>query len=151
MIKFTVKKLVVFVTILSITGFSVYAFAHGGGSPMGGGYGMMNGYHMNGGGHMWNSLSVEDQKKMQDQMNDFFSSTQGFRDQYYQKKAELHQEYSKTEKDQTKIDSLEKELFDLSSKFEKKRFDHMSGMRKLFADNPSNFRYGMGGGYGGCF
>lgn len=150
MTNFTTKNLMVFVTILSITGFAVYAFAHGGGNHMGGSYGMMNGYHMNGGGHMWNNLSAEDQKIMQDQMNDFFSSTQGLRDQYYQKKTELNQEYSKAEKDQAKIDSLEKELFGLSSKFEKERFEHMSGMRKLFADNPSNFRSGMGG-YGGCF
>ncbi|WP_020588177.1 hypothetical protein [Desulfobacter curvatus] len=94
MTKISIKNLIFFGTILLVTGFAAYAFAHGGGYHMGGGYGygMMNGYgyhHMGGGGHMWNNLSVEDQQKMQDQMNDFFSSTQELREQYYQKRVAL--------------------------------------------------------------
>lgn len=162
MTKISIKKLIIFGTILLVTGFAAYAFAHGGGYHMGDGYGygMMNmngnGYHMGGGGHMWNDLSVEDQQKMQDQMNDFFSSTQGLREQYYQKRVELNTEYSKSNKDQAKIDTLEKDLFDLSSKIEKKHFDHTRKMQALFADKATGFNYGMGmgmsgRGYGDCF
>ena len=149
MTKLSIKKLIVFGIILLITGFAAYAFAHGGGYHMRGGYGMMNGYHM-GGGHMWNSLSDEDQTKMQDQMDEFFESTKDLREQYHQKRADLKQEYSKSEKDQAMIETLEKEVFDLSSKLERERFDHMTGMRKLFAEKTPGFNSGMGG-YGGCF
>jgi zinc resistance-associated protein len=161
MTKISIKKLITFGTILLVTGFAALAFAHGGGYHMGGGYGygygMMNGngyHHMGGNGHMWNDLSVEDQQKMQDQMNAFFSSTQDLRKQYYQTRVDLNTEYSKSEKDQAKIDALEKELFDLSSKIEKKRFEHTRKMRELFADNATGFNHGMGMGgygYGGCF
>lgn len=163
MTKFSIKKLIVLGTILLVSGFAVYAFAHGGdgyrmggnGYHMGGGGygpGMMNGYQMGGGGHMWNDLSVEDQQKMQDQMNAFFSSTKELRGQYYQKRVELNQEYSKSEKNTAKIETLEKELFDLSSQIEKERFDHMNKVQKLFADKAPGNNYGMrGNGYGGCF
>ncbi len=65
MTNFIIKMLIVFSTILFITGFAVYVFAHGGGYHMRANYTMMNGYQMNGGGHMWNYLSAKDQKKMQ--------------------------------------------------------------------------------------
>lgn len=159
MTKISIKKLITFGTILLVTGFAALAFAHGGGYHMGDGYGygMMNGngyHHMGGGGHMWNNLSAEDQQKMQDQMNAFFSSTQELRTQYGQKRIELNTEYSKTEKDQAKIDALEKELFDISSKINEKRFEHTRKMRALFADKAIGFNDGMGMGgygYGGCF
>ncbi|MCF6249483.1 MAG: periplasmic heavy metal sensor [Desulfobacula sp.] len=159
--KSTLKKILVLGTFFLVTGFAAYAFAYGGGYSMGGGYGMMNGgYHMGyggymmgsgmyGNGQMWQNVSTEDQKKMQTQMDEFFSSTRELRDQYYEKRIELNREYSKSEKDQNKIDSLQKELFDLSANFEKQRFDHMTGMQKLFAGNTNGFS-GMGG-YGGCF
>ena len=68
MTNYSIKRIIIFGTILLLTGFAAYAFAHGGGYHMGGdygygmmagyhrgGYGMMDGYHM--GGHMWNDLS----------------------------------------------------------------------------------------------
>lgn len=144
------KSVIIFGTIILFTGFTAYAFAHGRGERMGDGYGMMNGYHMNGGGHMWNNLSMEDQQLMQDQMNKFFTSTKDLRIQYDEKRVELDQEYSKPEKDQARIANLEKELFELSAKLEKARFDHMSEMRRLFADKGYG-GYMMGaGGFGGC-
>lgn len=159
MTKISIKKLIFFGIILMVTGFAAFAFAHGGGYHMGSGYGhgMMNGYgyhHMGGGGHMWNNLSAEDQQKMQDRMNAFFSSTRELRNQYDQKRVELKTEYSKSEKDQAKIDALENELFDLSSKIEKKRFEHSRNMRDFFADGSIGFNQGMGMGgygYGSCF
>ena len=66
----------------------------------------------------------------------------------------MNTEYSKPEKDQAKIDTLEKELFGLSSKIEKIRFDHTNEMHKLFGDKALGFNSGMGMGgygYGGCF
>ena len=150
--KISLKRLVVLGMILLLTGFAAYAFAHGGGNYMGrGGYGMMNGYHMGNGGHMWNNFSAEDQGKMQNQMNEFFSSTKGLREQYDKKQLELNQEYSNPEKDQAKIDTLQSELFDLNSKIEKERFEHMRGMQKLFADKAPGYNMGWGGRNGGCF
>ncbi len=156
MTKLTTKKTLIVASIVLIAGIlASQAFAH-----MGGGYGMMNGNHMGngqmgngmmGGGHMMDGLSAEDQEKMQEQMNTFFSATREVREQRYQKQLELNQEYAKTEKDQAKIDTLQKELFDLSAQFEKERFNHMTTMQKLFAGKTTgNFR-GMGGGYNNCF
>jgi len=66
----------------------------------------------------------------------------------------LNTEYSKSDKDQAKIDTLKKDLFDLSSQIEKKHVDHTRKMQALFADKAPGFNYGMGmsgHGYGGCF
>ncbi len=157
MTKLTTKKTLIVASIVLIAGIlASQAFAH-----MGGGYGMMNGNHMGNGymmsngmmgnGMMMNGLSAEDQEKMQEQMNTFFSATREVREQRDQKQLELNQEYAKTEKDQAKIDTLQKELFDLSAQFEKERFTHMTSMQKLFAGKTTgNFR-GMGGGYNNCF
>ena len=154
------KTVLVFGTILIFTGFTAYAFAHGGGYGYGRGMmngyymngpGMMDGYYMNGPGHMWNNMSQEDQQLMQDEMNKFFTATKDLRIQYDEKRIELEQEYAKPEKDQAKISTLEKDLFNLSTKLEKARFDHMSEMRKLFADKGYDGGYMMGaGGFGGC-
>ena len=153
--KFSLKTLTVASLVLLLTGF---AFAHGMGY---GGYGMMNGgYHhmgsgygngygmMNGYGHMggWNNLSAEDQKKMGQEMDKYLAATRDLRSAYYQKQLDLEQAYAAPEKDQAKIDGIEKELFDLSSQLEKKRFDHMTAMRDLFGDKARGFS-----GNGGCF
>lgn len=150
--KFTTKKTILIASIILIAGIiASQAVAYmGGGYHMGGGYGMMNGNHMGyGNGYMMESLSAEDQQKMLDQMNTFFSSTREIREQRYQKQLELNKEYLKSEKDQEKIATLQKELFDLSSRFEKERFNHMTTLQKLFSDKNNGNFIGMGGGYGG--
>ncbi|WP_020586783.1 periplasmic heavy metal sensor [Desulfobacter curvatus] len=162
MTNFSLKKVILFGTIFLITGFTAYAFAHGEGYHMGGGYGsgmmggygmMGDGYHMMGGyGHMWNDLSPKDQQLMHDQMDKFFASTQDLRKQYYEKRVELNQEYAKSEKDQARISALEKDLFDISSKIEKARFENMNEMHKLFEGRiPDGYMMGAGRGYGGCY
>ena len=138
-----------------------YGMGNGYGYHMGGGYNMMNGSRMGytnqmnsgmmGNGYMMENLSAEDQQKMLEQMNRFFSATREVREQSYQKQLELNTEYAKSEKDQIKIDRLQKELFDLSSQFEKERFTHMTAMQKLFPDKNRGSFMGMGGGYGSCF
>ncbi|MCP4673804.1 MAG: hypothetical protein GY857_21155, partial [Desulfobacula sp.] len=65
-------------------------------------------------------------------------------------RVDLNQEYSKSEKDQARIDTLEKELFDLSSQIEKKRFEHMDETKKLYSDKGTGSYMGRGR-YGGCF
>jgi len=167
--KFIAKKTILFASIVLIAGvIAAQAFAHMGGNyQRRGGYNMMNNNHMGygnqmgygnhmgengimGNGYMMESLSAEDQKKMQDQMDEFYSSTKGLRGQYYQKRTGLNQEYSKSEKDQAKIDTLEKELFDLSAQIEKKRFENMNGMQKFYSNKGSGSYMGRVG-YGGCF
>lgn len=169
---YSMKTILILGAILLVTGI---AFAHGRGYHMGGGYGggyhmmngggygMMNGYGgnhmmdgydgypmMNGYHHGWNTLSAEDQKKMQDEMNTFFEDTKDLRAEYSQKRAELAREYAAPEKNQAAIDSLEKELFDISAKLNKARFDHMTTMRKQFGGDTYGMGYGMGYGRG-CF
>lgn len=159
--KFTTKKTIVTAAILLIAGFfTTQAFAYmGGGYHMGSGYGMMNdnqmGYGMagnRGNGYMMENLSAEDQQKMLDQMNTFFTSTKDIREQSYQKQLELNTEYLKTDKDQAKIETLQKELFDLSAQFEKERFNNMISMQKQFSGKNIGSFNGRGNRYGnGCF
>ena len=151
----TLKKTLLFAVILLIASLSVYAFAHSGRNHMRGfsgmGYGNHMGYGMNyyRGGHMLDSLSIDDQAKMQEQMNAFFSDTKEIREKKYNKRLELNQEYSKSEVDNEKIKRLQSELFDLSSQFEKQRFEHRATMQELFGNQ--NNRYNTGRGYGRCF
>jgi Spy/CpxP family protein refolding chaperone len=171
--KLTTKKTIGVTAILFIAGIiATQAFAYmGGGYHMGSGYGMMNGnqvgygnqmgYGMMGNGYMGNgymgngymmeNLSAENQQKMLDQMNSFFASTKEIREQRYQKQLELNKEYANPEKDQAKIETLQKELFDLSTQFEKQRFDNRIAMQKLFPDNNMSSFTGANRGYGGCF
>ncbi len=154
--KINTKKTAVVAAILFIAGIvATQAFGFmGGGNHMGGnssGYGNHMGYGMMGNGYMMGNLSVEDQQKMLDQMNTFFASTKDIREQLYQKQVELNAESAKPEKDQAKIETLEKDLFDLSSRFEKQRFDHMLTVRKLFPDDDNGSFRGMGGRNGNCF
>ncbi len=154
MTKLTTKKTLIVASIVLIAGIlASQAFGHMGGgyNNMGNGYHMGGGYGMMNGGHMMNGLSTEDQEKMQEQMNTFFSATKEVRELRSQKQLELNQEYAKTEKDQAKIDTLQKELFDLSAQFEKERFTHMTSMQKLFAGNTTGNFQGMAGGYNNCF
>lgn len=169
----SLKKTIILGTIIAVTGFAAFAFAHGNrydtgrGYHMGGGYGMNGNSHMGGGSrmmghasydgqmmgyggrHMWDDLSVEERREMQEQMDIFYNATRQTRQQYYDKRLELNREYAKTQQDDTKIQTLRKELFDLSSQLEKERFEHMTKMEKLFAGKAGGFS--RGGGYGGCF
>lgn len=155
--KFNTKKTAVVAAILFIAGIiATQAFGFmGSGNQMGGNYGMMNknhmGYGMMGNGPMMGTLSVEDQQKMMDRMNAFFDSTKDIREQIYQKQVELDTEAAKPEQDQERIGMLQKELFELSSQFEKQRFDHMLAMRELFPDEDNESFRGMGGRNGYCF
>lgn len=95
--KHTTTTAVIFGAILLITGF---AFANGRGYHMMDGYGnyhmmdgyggyhMMNGYdgyhHMNG----WNMLSVENQKRMQENMDNFHGDTRGQNNEYTRKQGD---------------------------------------------------------------
>ena len=159
--KFTKTKTIIVASILLVAGIiTSHATAYmGGANHMGNGSNMMNGNHMGYGsgygmmdnGYMMENLSAEDQAKMLDQMNSFFSSIRDIREQQYQKQLELNAEYAKPEKDQVKIEALQKQVFDLSSQFEKQRFDHMVTMNRFFADKNTGSATGMGNGYNSCF
>ncbi len=145
MINKTLKTTLILAAIILVT-FSVYAFARGGRTHMGSwnnmGYGMYD-------GNMWNGLSTDDQTKMQESMNTFFSDTKDIREAKYNKQLELDEEYSKSEFDKEKIKGLQSEIFDLSSQFEKKRFEHRTTMQGLFGNE--NNRYTSYRGDRGCF
>jgi len=153
-------KTTLFLAAIFLVSFSVYAFAHGGRTYMGSsnhmGYGNHMGYNSHMGGYgmmyndnMWEDLSAEGQTRMQESMNKFFSDTKEIREARYNKQLELNKEYSKTEIDKGKVKKLQNEIFDLSSKFEKKRYEHMETVQELFG-NETN-RYSAVRGYQGCF
>lgn len=149
--KFTAKNTILPAAILLIIGIiATQAFAHMGGNFGGGWFGMMGRSHM-GNGYMMSNFSVEDQQKMQDRMNTFFSETADIREQIYRKQLELEQEYAATEMDQAKIEEIQKQLFDLNTRFEKERFNHMTAMQQLFPDQGRSGFYGRGNRYGNCF
>ena len=143
------KKALIFGLIVLLTGFSAYAFARGGEyGPVAGGYHMM-GNGMYGYGHMWQNLTPEDQEKMKTQMDTFFESTKELRAQHYEKRAELNRLYSSPEKNQTKIDTLKKELIDISAQLGKQRVDHMTEMNTHFAGRTNGLMTMRS--YRGCF
>ena len=152
--KHSLTTAVIFGAILLITGF---AFAHSRGYHMmdgyEGGYHMMDGYGGNHHMYGWNNLSAEDQKKMQEEMDNFYAATKDLRAEYTQKQMDLEQEYAKPDRDQAAIDRLEKKLFDISSKLDRKRFEHMTTMRHEFGGMMGEgYGHGYGRGYGhGCY
>ncbi len=108
-----------------------------GGGHMGRGmmYGNSMGYGLGDNYYMMENLSAENQKKMMNIMNKFFSSTREIKKQSYQKQLELNGEYARNNRDNAKINALKKELANLYSRFEKERVKTMTAMQKLFLEN----------------
>ena len=143
------RKSLMILTIISIIGFGAYAFADWGGYGMGGWGHHREGYHMGRGGYGMggdgygyrDNLSEEDYKKLDDQMQTFYTETEKLRRKIYEKELALKDELVKESPDAEKATKIQKQLSELDSEFNQKRVEHMIALRK---NNP-NFN----GGYWG--
>ena len=141
------KGFLVILVIAAVVALSVTAYAgRGMGYGPGGGQcqGNKGGYGP-GSGHMMGNLTEDEAKKINDERDIFFKSTEDLRQDIYAKEMELNSELAKKNIDAEKASKLQKEISELESKFDQKRLDHMIKMKKL---NP-NLARGFGGGCSG--
>ena len=143
------KKILAVMTVFTVIGFGVYAFADG---EMG--YGKHHGerYHHGPGwnqggygcpgyGSMMGDMSEEEIQKMDEQRKAFFNSTEDLRRNIYQKRLALESEFAKKNIDAQIAANLQKEISDLKAQMDQKRIAHMIEMKKI---NP-----GLGAGFMG--
>jgi zinc resistance-associated protein len=143
------SKILVVLTVFTVMGFGVYAFADG---QMG--YGRHHsgwnhhgsewkdgGYGCRGYGYMAGNLSDEQIQKMDEQREAFFKSTEDLRQNIYQKSLALESEFAKKNPDAKIAANLQKEISDLRAQIDQKRIAHMIEMKKI---NP-----GLGAGFMG--
>jgi len=145
------KGVLVILVMAAVVALSVTAYAGkgmnngpgGGQCQKGGGYGP-------GGGYMMGNISDDEAKKINDERDAFFKSTEDLRQDIYAKEMELNSELAKKNIDTGKAAKLQKEISELESQFDQKRLDHMIKMKKL---NPNMAKgFGKRGGHmsGGC-
>jgi zinc resistance-associated protein len=143
------SKILVVLTVFTVMGFGVYAFADG---QMG--YGRHHsgwnhhgsewkdgGYGCRGYGYMAGNLSDEQIQKMDEQREAFFKSTEDLRQNIYQKSLALESEFAKKNPDAKIAANLQKEISDLRAQIDQMRIVHMIEMKKI---NP-----GLGAGFMG--
>lgn len=157
------SKILVVLTIFTVMGFGVYAFAdegmgygrhHGGWGHHGPGW-YHGGYECPGYGYMTGDLSDEDIQKMDEQREAFFKSTEDLRLKLYQKRLAMESEFAKKNPDAKNAANLQKEISDLRAKIDQKRIEHMIEMKKINPGlgtgfmGPGMMGYGYGRGYRG--
>jgi Spy/CpxP family protein refolding chaperone len=147
---FIVVLAIVAVVVLSVSAYAGrgtgYGFGAGGGQCMRG----MGGY---GPGYMMGNISDDDAKKMNEEREAFFKSTEDLRQDIYTMELELESELAKKNIDTEKAARLQKEISELESKFDQKRLDHMIKLKKLNPNMAKGFGMGKGMGRGisgGC-
>ena len=158
-----VSKILVVLTVFTVMGFGVYAFADGGmgfGRHHSGrdydGPGWQGGeYGCSGYGYMMGNLSDEAIQKMEEQREAFFKSTQDLRQNIYQKQLALESEFAKKNPDAKIAANLQKEISDLRAQLDQKRIENMIEMKKINPGlgagfmGPGMMGYGHGRGYKG--
>jgi len=157
------NKLIVALTVFTVMGFSVYAFA---GEGMGYGRDFRgedhhgpgwhhDGYECPGYGGAMNNLSDEEIQKMGEQREAFLKSTEDLRQKIYQKRLALESEFAKKNPDAKNAANLQKEISDLRAQIDQKRIAHLIEMKKINPDlgagfmGPGMMGYGHGRGYKG--
>lgn len=121
-----------------------------------GGYMMGPGY----GGHMmgwdadegpygrgcdsWGNLSEEQEAKLRASQDKFYNETRVLRDRIEEKSLALNNEMNKTNPDQAKIFSLQKEISSLRGEFDQKAIAHRMDVRKMLPDDYRGRGYARG-------
>jgi len=132
----TIKKGLIVLVVVAVTGFGAYAFAH-----MGAGFG----HHewMNSGENMHQSmyggpgygypgdLSAEEKTAFEKERKDFFETTEGLRRELYSKRLELRSELAKSNPGTGEAISLQKKISDLEAQLDQKHLDHMIKVKKI--------------------
>ena len=157
--KLTPKTLIISAVLL-LAGAAV-VFAHGGygrggyGGHMmgyGPGYGMGPGMMGNGPGYRGEGrgygagLTEEQQAKLDDAREKFFTETEDLRDRIQEKRFALGSEMRKETPDSAKVVDLQKEISKLEGQFDQKAIQHQLEVRKML---PEKARRDYGRGYGG--
>ena len=161
--KLTPKTLIISAVLL-LAGAAV-VFAHGGygrggyGGHMmgyGPGYGMGPGMMGNGPGHRGEGrgygadLTEEQQAKLDDAREKFFTETEDLRDRIQEKRFALGGEMRKETPDSGKVVDLQKEISKLEGQFDQKAIQHQLEVRKMLPEKArSGYGRGYGRGYGG--
>jgi Spy/CpxP family protein refolding chaperone len=146
------KGLLAVVAILAVVALSVSAYAGRGMMGYGPGDGQCMrgmGGQGRGPGYMMGNLTEDEAKKINEERDVFFKSTEDLRQDIYAKEMELNSELAKKNIDTDKALKLQKEISELESKFNQKRLEHMIKMKKLNPHMARGFGMGMGMG-GGC-
>jgi zinc resistance-associated protein len=152
------RKIFIVVTVFTVMGFGVYAFAdegmgygrhHRGRSHHGPGW-HQGGYGCPGYGDMMGDLSDEEIQKMDEQREVFFNATKDLRREIYQKHLALESEFAKKNPDAKSAANIQKEISDLRARIDQKRIEHLIELRKINPDfGPGMMGHGMMGyGYG---
>jgi zinc resistance-associated protein len=143
------SKILVVMTVLTVIGLGVYAFAdggmgysrHHGGRDHHGSEWQGGGYGCPGYGSMMGNMSDEEIQKIDAQREAFFKSTEDLRQNIYQKRLALESEFAKKNPDAKNAANLQKEISDLKAQIDQKRIAHLIEMKKI---NP-----GLGAGFVG--
>jgi hypothetical protein len=157
------SKILVVLTVFTVMGFGVYAFADGemgygrhrvGGNHHGSEW-QDGGYGCPGYGYMMGNLSDEQIQKMDEQRKAFFKSTEDLRQNIYQKSLALESEFAKKNPDAKIAANLQKEISDLRAQIDQMRIAHMIEMKKINPGigagfmGPGMMGHGYGRGYKG--
>jgi zinc resistance-associated protein len=157
------SKILVVLTVFTVMGFGVYAFAdqgmgygrhHRGGDDQGPGW-YRGGYECPGYGNRMGDLSDEEIQKMDEQREVFFKSTEDLRQKIYQKRLALESEFAKKNPDAKNAANLQKEISDLRAQIDQKRIAHLIEMKKINPGfgagfmGPGRMGHGYGRGYRG--
>ena len=143
------SKILVVLTVFTVMGLGVYAFAdggmgygrHHGGRDHHGSQWQGGGYGCPGYGSMMGNMSDEEIQKIDEQREAFFKSTEDLRQNIYQKRLALESEFAKKNPEAKNAANLQKEISDLKAQIDQKRIAHLIEMKKI---NP-----GLGAGFVG--
>lgn len=132
-------KIFVVLTLFTVFGFGVYAFAdqemgyerHQRGWGHHGPGGHHGGFGCPGYGYMADDLSDEDIRKMDEQRETFYKSTEDLRQILYEKRLALESEFAKKNPDTKNALNLQKEISDIRAQMDQKRIEHMIEMKKI--------------------
>ena len=121
--------------IIVLVTLGITAFASGGMEYRPGGKQYMeNRSDLRQGSRNMRNLSEDDVRKMNEERDAFFKSTEKLRLDIYMKELELNNELAKKESDTKKALSLQKEISDFESKFNQIRIEYMINIKKINPD-----------------
>ena len=135
----TLNKIFVVLAVFSIVGLGGFAFAghekdfgpHNRGRGHYGPEWYHGEYGYPGYGYMMGNLSDKEIKKLDDQREAFFKSTEDLRQKLYQKRLALESEFAKKNPDAKNAVNLQKEISDLKAKIDQKRIEYLLDIKKI--------------------